>query len=674
MNCRDFFAMCFQGSRHGWVVLSFKSRTTGGMSHEWFSLSEPDVFDRMAEGANQHGSTADVYFSTCPARERPEDSYLRPCRIATKDVSCILILFMDIDTKEDERKVDADVPEDKATAIHGLQRLEYPPSIIIDSGHGLQAYWLLEVLISIQSDEGRARAKQLMNSFSRGVAAELGYSGLDLAASEPSRILRAPDTLNHKYGKMLPVKVVSEDEPRRYSVDILTQHYCSGNEDELAVAYPAASGLQSGEVISDEECIKKIRRSRKMSLLWDGDISLYGGDASRADEALSVFLWKITGGNAVQVERLMRQSKLRRHKWDERGHTRDGLTYLQLTIQKAAVYVETKRAQNQYVRVREFPLTNVMTKRLVSGSDIRENGDAVLSLGNIYRLGDVTLLIREYDLIYNELGKAMSQTVWRLLVTILMLYTEHEDQPQTVRLVHKAYAQLCGISDVKHVREQVQVDTVYLLRTSVSYQKKLRGEKIRYRNTTNQLFQDVKACTGYFEFSFSNEFYKMLNIWFKKQYMYCPVELWRINSGRYPHSFFFLLKLAEYKRINLRKQNDLPDDQKGQERVLSVKALCSASPLFPSLDDVRARGRHIQREIFDAFEKGMNALSAVLSWRYFCKGGGEPTYSGASGRTYEQFMDSYVLVEWKGYPDCRELVQKVHDKVKKPQGVKQKNL
>jgi len=87
---------------------------------------------------------------------------------------------------------------------------------------------------------------------------------------------------------------------------------------------------------SDEEIItlcRKAENAEKFVALFDhGDTSRYGGDESRADEALACLLAFYTR-DAAQIERLMTASALaRREKWRERED------YRRMTIQKALDY------------------------------------------------------------------------------------------------------------------------------------------------------------------------------------------------------------------------------------------------------------------------------------------------------------------------------------------------
>ena len=77
-----------------------------------------------------------------------------------------------------------------------------------------------------------------------------------------------------------------------------------------------------------------VNGSRFHQLYDHGSLDAQGGDHSRADLALCGLLAFWTGGDAVRIDRLFRNSALMREKWDER-HTADGTTYGQMTIAKS---------------------------------------------------------------------------------------------------------------------------------------------------------------------------------------------------------------------------------------------------------------------------------------------------------------------------------------------------
>jgi primase-polymerase (primpol)-like protein len=76
--------------------------------------------------------------------------------------------------------------------------------------------------------------------------------------------------------------------------------------------------------VSDEELIERARRSRngaRFERLWQGDISDYGNDHSRADLALCRMLSFWCRGDAERVDSLFRRSGLMRDKWDRGAST-----------------------------------------------------------------------------------------------------------------------------------------------------------------------------------------------------------------------------------------------------------------------------------------------------------------------------------------------------------------
>jgi putative DNA primase/helicase len=89
--------------------------------------------------------------------------------------------------------------------------------------------------------------------------------------------------------------------------------------------------------VSGHDVLEKMFAARNgvaIQDLFNGNISQYDGDDSAADMALCCHLAFWTRCNEQEMDRLFRQSRLYRKKWDER-HSSDGKTYGQMTINKA---------------------------------------------------------------------------------------------------------------------------------------------------------------------------------------------------------------------------------------------------------------------------------------------------------------------------------------------------
>lgn len=101
--------------------------------------------------------------------------------------------------------------------------------------------------------------------------------------------------------------------------------------------------------LSDESVVEKAMKAmngEKFGRLWNGDITGYPSH-SEADAALVSVLAFYCNGNAVQIDRLFRQSGLHRDKWDEQ-HGAD--TYGNITIKNAV-----SKMQNFYQPIKTNP-------------------------------------------------------------------------------------------------------------------------------------------------------------------------------------------------------------------------------------------------------------------------------------------------------------------------------
>lgn len=95
-----------------------------------------------------------------------------------KDACWITALWADIDGK--------DTPDGKARLINSL----IPPSILVSSGGGFHAYWLLERPLAI-TDNNRSEIMQTL----KGIAL---YHQADTKVADLARVMRLPGTINTK--------------------------------------------------------------------------------------------------------------------------------------------------------------------------------------------------------------------------------------------------------------------------------------------------------------------------------------------------------------------------------------------------------------------------------------------------------------------------------------------
>ena len=118
-----------------------------------------------------------------------------------ESVKWLLALWADLDAKN--------FPEGKEEAWKKLRTFTLPPSVILDSGHGLQALWLLHAPVAIEKPE-------LAESYLAGLAKQIGG---DPAVCELARVFRLPGSFNVKdLQNPLEVKIKFFNPRRRYQL------------------------------------------------------------------------------------------------------------------------------------------------------------------------------------------------------------------------------------------------------------------------------------------------------------------------------------------------------------------------------------------------------------------------------------------------------------------------
>ena len=97
--------------------------------------------------------------------------------------------------------------ETKDQALEALAKLievaELPDPVVVDSGGGVHAYWIMDT--DIPKDEWKPVAEKFK-------ALCLSHISIDpVVTADAARIMRAPETFNHKTNPPLPTLVISED-------------------------------------------------------------------------------------------------------------------------------------------------------------------------------------------------------------------------------------------------------------------------------------------------------------------------------------------------------------------------------------------------------------------------------------------------------------------------------
>jgi len=139
-----------------------------------------------------------VYYGVFPGKTKKDQYH----RTTNDDIIFISALIGDFDSK--------DFAGSKENALNHIKQLVPQPSILISSGNGYHAYWILEEPIYLD-DDNREEMRDLLSRW-------VDYVGSDKAAAKLTQLLRPPGTFNTKNGNRKPVETVWFDPGIRFSL------------------------------------------------------------------------------------------------------------------------------------------------------------------------------------------------------------------------------------------------------------------------------------------------------------------------------------------------------------------------------------------------------------------------------------------------------------------------
>jgi hypothetical protein len=158
--------------------------------------------------------TRDVYVGVA-VRRGEDGTKTGVCRISA--------LWADLDAKDGYTR---------ESRLKQLADLPYHPSVMVWTGGGWHAYWLLKK--PAESPEELDLAELVMRHLAKGLDSD--------PVHDLSRIMRVPGTSNHKYGKPRPVELEHLDPDCRYDL---------GDLQGMAESLPGSAGadvMSSGKV------------------------------------------------------------------------------------------------------------------------------------------------------------------------------------------------------------------------------------------------------------------------------------------------------------------------------------------------------------------------------------------------------------------------------------------
>jgi hypothetical protein len=126
-------------------------------------------------------------------------------------------LWLDLDVASPAHKQRA-LPPTREGALTLLEAFPFPPTMTVDTGHGVQPYYLFKEFLALEDAHARACARSLCDRFQDTVIARAEARGWVIeGTSDLPRVLRVPGSLNLKPDlPPAPVRVLALDDGARY--------------------------------------------------------------------------------------------------------------------------------------------------------------------------------------------------------------------------------------------------------------------------------------------------------------------------------------------------------------------------------------------------------------------------------------------------------------------------
>jgi putative DNA primase/helicase len=212
MNAASFFHSLYGEEAPGHLVLW----TRQDKHAYWLPADDLETAGQLAE---QLAITYDVYCGVALQdkaaafarwqRNNPDNRGDPTTRGYAETAKALPGLWVDVDVQGPAHKA-ANLPPTKDAALALIREFPLPPTLVVDSGHGLQAWWLFREVWVFETEADRQTAQTLACRFLVTLQANVRTHGWQIdPTADLARVLRPPGTWNRKL-EPVPVRVIEE--------------------------------------------------------------------------------------------------------------------------------------------------------------------------------------------------------------------------------------------------------------------------------------------------------------------------------------------------------------------------------------------------------------------------------------------------------------------------------
>jgi hypothetical protein len=207
----------------------------GAYAYLWVLPDRRSIWAAGCELPPAPAGAFDVYFGVHPTTQIPpfnsggEAAPPERVRAQIPYIAAINCLFAEFDA--------AQFLDDKDRILSHIGGLAQRPSVVIDSGGGYHAYWLLRETCYLDSPDARERAMRIQRAW-------VEYVGGDPGARDLARVLRLPGTMNYKYKPPRPVQIVRANFDRLYDLGEMARACRAGKPRPKPLSPPDPGALE----------------------------------------------------------------------------------------------------------------------------------------------------------------------------------------------------------------------------------------------------------------------------------------------------------------------------------------------------------------------------------------------------------------------------------------------
>lgn len=170
------------------------------------------------------GSDGDVYAGACLGpRSILEDDKPSKKRAKADEVLYMPGVWLDVDFAHSAHQKE-NLPPDVDAARGLLGKMPLQPTIVIHSGHGLQAWWLFQELVELHQAAERELAAKVAAGWNMLLKKHAGADDWTVdSVFDLARVMRIPGCRNCKGNTPVDVITLEHDDGRRYDIDALAE-------------------------------------------------------------------------------------------------------------------------------------------------------------------------------------------------------------------------------------------------------------------------------------------------------------------------------------------------------------------------------------------------------------------------------------------------------------------